>query len=79
LSLERGILRVDGQETQRIIFNYVIPHVVRDGKISWNFVPQGTIHPTLITVKVMDNLGVAGPLRAQWRNNHPVTLTWTTH
>lgn len=77
LTLEHTVLRVEGQQSRRVVLNAIIPGALRHGSIVWHFVPQSTIHPTRITVHVTDDLGLRGPTTITWRNNHPVTLSWT--
>jgi hypothetical protein len=76
LSLERAVRSVYAQQTQEVIFSPIELNAVHNGKFSLNFVPQGLIHPSRITVNFSSSSNYFGPVQSTWLGNKFVTLTW---
>ncbi len=76
LSLERAVQPVFATTTQEVIFSAIKLNAVQRGQFTLNFLPQGLIHASRITVNFSSTSNYSGPVQTQWLANKFVTLKW---
>jgi hypothetical protein len=76
LSLERAVQPVFASQTQEVIFSAIKLNAVQHGRFVLNFIPQGLIHASNITVNFTSSGNYSGPAQSTWLANKFVTLKW---
>lgn len=78
LVLNQTATSVLPQQQQTVLFETVIPHAVRNGKLTLHLVPQSLLRPAALTVQVAagPNWSVHGPTTETDTLQRPLTLSW---
>jgi hypothetical protein len=50
---------------------------VKNGALSFTFIPQGTLRPIPVTVTLRSDVALNGPGTISWTGANTKTVTWT--
>ena len=79
LVLTRTVVHVPAHQTNVAVLQAVIKHAVKDGALSFTFIPQGTIRPIPVTLTLHSDVALNGPGTITWSGAKTKTVTWTAN
>ena len=76
LMLTHTVVHLLPQRSDVAVFQSVVKNAVKNGVLKFEFIPQGTIHPTHMTVTLRSNMALDGPGLVTWSGGKSRTITW---
>ena len=79
LTLTRTVVRVPPHQRNIAVLQAVIKNAVKDGALSFTFIPQGTLRPIPVTLTLHSDVSLNGPGTVSWTGAKTKTVTWTAN
>jgi len=77
LVLTRTVVRVPAAQTNVAVLQAVVKNAVKNGALSFTFIPQGTIRSIPVTLTLRSDVALNGPGTITWSGEKTKTVTWT--
>ncbi|MEI8147787.1 MAG: DUF4012 domain-containing protein [Actinomycetes bacterium] len=77
LILTRTVVHVPAHQRNVAVLQAVIKNAVKDGALSFTFIPQGTLRPIPVTVTLRSDVALNGHGTISWSGASTKTVTWT--
>jgi hypothetical protein len=77
LVLTRTVVHVPAAQTNVAVLQAVVKNAVKDGALSFTFIPQGTIRSIPVTLTLHSDVALNGPGEITWTGEKTKTVTWT--
>ena len=79
LVLTRTVVHVPAHQSNVAVLQAVIKNAVKNGALSFTFIPQGTIRPIPVTLTLHSDVSLNGPGTITWSGAKTKTVTWTAN
>ena len=79
LVLTRTVVHVPAHQSNIAVLQAVIKNAVKNGALSFTFIPQGTIRPIPVTLTLHSDVSLNGPGTITWTGAKTKTVTWTAN
>ena len=79
LTLTRTVVHVPAHQANVAVLQAVIKNAVKDGALSFTFIPQGTIRSIPVTVTLHSDVSLNGPGTITWSGANTKTVTWSAN
>lgn len=79
LVLARTVVHVPAHQSNVAVLQAVIKHAVKNGALSFTFIPQGTIHQIPVTLTLHSDVSLNGPGTVTWSGAKTKTVTWSAN
>jgi hypothetical protein len=79
LTLARTVVHIPAHQANVAVLQAVIKNAVKDGALSFTFIPQGTIRPIPVTVTLHSDVSLNGPGTISWSGEKTKTVTWSAN